>query len=131
MPEKNPTAVTWRYFAELGGAFALYAGVLVLSIPARDAADLGLAKTLFALAPVVPLIFVFWAIIRQYHRFDELMKRIQAEAFALGAMIMGWGMTLWGFGENAGWPSLPTIWVAPALMGLWGLCMPIVLRRYR
>ena len=123
--------VTWRYGVELGGAFAIYALVLFLTIPARDAAEPGLAKSALALAPILPLIFVFGAILRQYARFDELMKRINAEAFALGAMLVGWGMTIWGFGVTAGWPALPLIWIGPALMGAWGLCLPIVLRRYK
>lgn len=123
--------VTWRYGVELGGAFVIYALVLIGTIPLRDAADTGLAKSLLAIAPVLPLVLVFWAILRQYARFDELMKRINAEAFALGAMLVGWAMTLWGFGENAGWPALPLIWVGPALMGAWGLCLPIVIRRYK
>lgn len=123
--------VTWRYGVELGGAFVIYALVLFFTIPARNATDPGLAKSALALAPVLPLLLAFWAILRQYARFDEMMKRINAEAFAFGAMLVGWGMTIWGFGENAGWPALPLIWVGPALVGAWGICLPIIIRRYR
>jgi len=120
-----------RYYLELGGAFALYAAVLAVTVSQRGAiTDPPLAAAV-EMAPVLPLILVFWAILRQYGRFDELYKRIHAEAFALGAMILGWGATVWGFAENAGMPPLPTIWIGPGLIAFWGLCLPLVVRRYK
>lgn len=131
MNDKHLSGIPWRYLGELAGAFGAYAGVLFATLPRLEEAEPGIMKTVIALAPVLPLILVFWALIRQYNRLDERMKRISAEAFSLGAMVLGWGLTLWGFGVNAGWPELPTIWVAPAMIGLWGLSMPIVTRKYR
>ena len=131
MPKTRSSGISPRYFFELFGALLIYAVVLFSTIPIRDAAEAGPEKLAWSLVPVIPLILVFWAIIRQYNRFDELMQKISAEAFALGAMAVGWGLTVWSFGENGGWAPVQTIWIAPALIGAWGLSMPIVMRKYR
>lgn len=119
------------YFREFFGAMVVYVVVLFATIPFRDAADATPVKVLWALAPVLPLVLVFWAVVRQYNRMDEMMQRMQSEAFALGAIILGFATVSWGFVETAGLPRLPTILVGPALVALWGLCLPIVMRKYR
>ena len=81
--------------------------------------------------PAVPLILAFWAIIRYYKKLDEFYQRIHSEAFALGALILGLGVMIWGFAENAGLPELSTMWIAPALLALWGVCLPFILGRYK
>lgn len=129
--ESNPYFSGGRYIAELFGAFAIYMAVLFLTIGRIDDAASPSVKMLIALAPVSPLILVFWAIMRQYGRSDELHKRIAREAFALAAIIFGWILIIWGFAQNGGAPQIPMIFVGPALIGLWGLCSPIVIRRYK
>jgi len=116
-----------RYFIEFGGSMALYVIVLSGVVATRPEAGWGVLELL----PTLPLLLGFWAIIRQYGRMDEFYQRIHSEAFALGALILGLAAIIWGFGENAGWPALPTIWITPALVGLWGLCLPLILRRYK
>jgi len=136
MPDQATHSVTpyfggRRYFIELSGAFLVYVLVLMVTIVRVEAAEPGLEKITLALAPVLPLGLVGWAIKRQYDRSDELQRRMVIEAFALGALLFLIVMMIWGFAENAGAPRLPMIWIAPALMGLWGFCTPIVLRKYR
>lgn len=114
------------YTFEFGGAMLAYIVILVGVVASRPHSE----NTWIEVLPALPLILAFWAIIRQYRRLDEFYKRIHAQAFALGAMILGLGVTVWGFAENAGMPALQTIWIAPALIALWGLCLPIVMRRY-
>ena len=120
-----------KYLIEFSGAMTLYMMVLFATIGRVDDAEPGLTKLALALAPVVPLGLAFWAIMRQYNRGDELMKRMAREAFAMGAMIFGWIIIIWGFAEIGGAPRIPMIFVGPLLLGLWGLCTPIVLRRYK
>lgn len=120
-----------KYLLEFGSAMAIYVVVLFAAIPLRDGAATDATRLTWALAPVLPLVFVFLAIIRQYNRSDELQQRMHSEAFALGAIILGFGVTIWGFAETAGYAALPTILVAPALIGLWGICLPFVMRKYR
>ncbi len=115
------------YFIEFGGSMILYVIVLSGVVATRPESGWGV----WELLPTIPLLLGFWAIIRQYRRMDEYFQRIHSEAFALGALILGLAAIIWGFGENAGWPALPTIWVTPALVGLWGICLPLVSRRYK
>jgi hypothetical protein len=115
------------YFIEFGGSMGLYVVVLIGVVATRSEGGWGVLELL----PTLPLLLGIWAIIRQYRRMDEFFQRIHSEAFALGALILGLLAIIWGFGENAGWPAIPMIWVGPALVGLWGLCLPIVSRRYK
>lgn len=125
-----PQFRTRQYFLELFGAFAIYGVVLFATIGRVEETDPGLMKMALALAPVLPLILVFWAIMRAYYRSDEMHKRIQREAFAMGAIIFGWILIFMGFAENGGLPKIPMIAVAPLLLMFWGICTPIVMRRY-
>ncbi len=117
-----------KYFLEFGGAMMTYVVTLFAVIYTRP--HIGSFQYL-ELLPAVPLIFGFWAIIRQYKRSDEFYQRVHSEAFALGGLTLGLFVMIWGFGENAGFPELGSIWIAPALIGLWGICIPIVMRRYK
>lgn len=117
-----------RYFFEFGGAMLAYMGVLVGVVATRP--HEGTLRYL-ELLPTLPLFLALWAIIRYYKGMDEFYQRIHSEAFALGALILGLGVMVWGFAENAGFPELSTMWVTPALIGLWGLCIPIISRRYK
>lgn len=117
-----------QYFIEFGGSMLLYTVTLIGVIATRPHEG---ALALLELLPAVALLLGFWAIIRQYRRMDEFYQRLHSESFALGALLLGLGVMIWGFGENAGWPPLPTVWIAPALIGLWGLCLPLVMRRYK
>ena len=123
--------VPWAYFREFGVAMTLYVVVIVSSVSVRGSIDSRPLAIAVEMAPVIPLGLAFWAIMRQYGRFDELMKRIQSEAFALGAILTGFGYMIYGFAENAGAPALPNIWVGVSLLAAWGLCLPVVMRRYR
>lgn len=124
---KNTSNNMKPYFIEFGGSMVLYVIVLGGVVATRPEGGWGLLELL----PTIPVLLGFWAIIRQYRRMDEFYQRIHSEAFALGALVLGLGALIWGFGENAGWPAIPTIWVGPALVGLWGACLPIVSRRYK
>jgi len=131
MAELKSRSTPWVYLREFGSAMVLYTAVVMTTASARGHVQPDALAVAVELTPVIPLALAFWAIVRQYARFDELKKRIQSEAFALGAMFTGLGMTVYGFLENAGAPPLPTIWVAPIMIGLWGLSLPVVRWRYR
>ena len=120
-----------RYFFELFGAFAIYTVVLFATIGRVGEVQSGPTKMALALAPVFPLILVFLAIMRAFKRSDEMHKRIIKDAFAMGAIIFGWLLIILGFAENGGVPKIPMVFIAPLLIGFWGLCLPIVSRRYR
>jgi len=117
-----------RYFVEFGGSMLAYIGTLCGVVISRPHDGL---YQYVELLPTLPLLFAFWTIIRQYKRMDEYYKRIHSEAFALGGMLLGLFYMIWGFGENAGFPKLESIWVTPGLLLLWALCLPIILSRYK
>ena len=119
-----------RYFLEFGAAMAAYVATLVTVISTRPNGYSAADGRLFELLPAIPLIVAFWAIIRQYKRLDEYYQRLHSEAFALGAMVLGLFFVIWGFAENAGAPKIPTMFYGPAMIGLWGLSLPIISRRY-
>jgi len=125
-----PQFNTRQYFLELVGAFIIYAVVLFATVERVGDTEPGILKMALALAPVFPLILVFWAIMRAYYRCDEMYKRIIKEAFSMGAIIFGWLLIILGFAENGGLPKIPMVFIAPLLLAFWGLCIPIVIRRY-
>ena len=133
MTNKNsiPQFSAKQYFIELFGGFVIYGLVLFATIGRVDEAAPGLMKMTLALAPVFPLILVYLAIMRAYRRSDEMHKRIIREAFVMGAIIFGWLLIILGFAENGGIPKIPMVFIAPLLLGFWGICTPIVLRRYK
>ena len=129
---KKPGGTIRNYFIEFGSAMLGYT-ITVISVSAlqpEGGAYQGNLRFLWLL-PIIPLLAGFWAIIRQYRRMDEFYQRIHAEAFALGALTWGLITMAWGFAENAGAPVISTIFIAPALIALWGLSLPIVMRRYK
>jgi len=119
-----------HYFIEFGLSMVAYVITLtsVLTLRPAGAAEQGLYWP--GLLPAIPLFFAFWAIIRQYKRSDEFYQRLHAESFALGAMILGLFCVVWGFAEISGAPEIPTIFYGPAMVALWGLCIPVVRSRY-
>jgi len=121
-----------KYFIEFGGSMLAYIAIFMGVVTTRPdgTAHLGAARAI-ELLPIIPLVLGFWAIIRQFRRMDEYHQRIQAEAFALGALVWGLAIMAWGFAENAGAPALPTMLIAPGLLVCWGLSLPLITRRYK
>ena len=116
------------YLFEFGGSMLAY--LIVIFTVAATRPHEGISQYL-ELLPSIPLLLGLWAIIRHYRRMDEFHQKVNSEAFALAALIMGVGIMIWGFAENAGFPKLSTIFIAPALLALWGICTPIVISRYK
>ena len=119
-----------RYLLEFGGAMVAYCVILISVVSTRPKGFSVEDGRWLELLPAIPLLLAFWAIIRQYKRMDEFYQRIHAEAFALGCMLLGLFLVIWGFAENAGAPQISTIFYCPVLIALWGLCLPFVIRRY-
>ena len=115
------------YLREVIPAVIAFFVVLIIVIKLRPEDGHG---GLLEFLPTLPLIFILVAIIRQYRRSDELFKRILLESFALGSLMLGLVLAIWGFGENAGWPELPTIYIAFAFSQFWVLFLPFIIRRY-
>ncbi len=121
-----------RYVAELGGAFVLYAVLLVGSnLIDRALNPTGFANLALALSPMIGALAAAWAIMRGLWRMDELQRRIQFDAIAfsfLGTAVITFG---WGFAESAGAPTLRAFSVWPLMGTLWGFGMAVAHWRYR
>ncbi len=121
-----------RYYIELGGAFVLYALLLVgANALERAIQPDGALKLAINLAPMIGALAAAWAIMRALWRMDEMQRRIQFDAIALsflGTALITFG---WGFAEGAGLPHLRAFAVWPIMGALWGLGLIVAQRRYR
>jgi hypothetical protein len=120
-----------RYTVELCAALAAYLVLLVGSIQLlQHAAPPAPWRDLVALAPMLACAGVCWAILRQFRRVDELVRRIQFEAlaFAFGGTAM---LTFsYGFLEGLGYPRLSMFAIWPLMAVLWVVGGVIARRRY-
>jgi hypothetical protein len=87
-------------------------------------------RFLLAVLPVVPAAFAMWAAIRYFRGLDELQRRIQFEGLAFSFLATCLIALSWGFLQNAGLPHADVIWVAPLLIGLWGVGTCVAKLRY-
>lgn len=121
-----------QYYVELGGAFILYALLLVgANALERAIRPDGALKLAINLAPMIGALAAAWAIMRALWRMDEMQRRIQFDAIALsflGTALITFG---WGFAEGAGLPHLRAFAVWPIMGALWGLGLFVAQRRYR
>ena len=121
-----------RYTQELGGALAIYAALLVVSVYLTQTLNPGgLARYAFVLTPMLGIVGCVWAIIRHLRRLDEMQRRIQLEALAISFAGSAFGSLAWGFAESAGAPHLPTFLIWPIMAVLWGVGGFIAHRQYR
>ena len=110
-----------KYFWELGLSMALYALVLVASLHLTEKMEDGLARTLLALAPALPIFIVVWVIARQFGRMDEFVRLRSLESIAVAAAVTA-GLTFtYGFLEGAGFPRLSMFWVWGIMGSTWGI----------
>jgi hypothetical protein len=121
------------YLAQFIGTMTAYvivllASVLILrSFPDPEA----LWRIPVALLPVVPAIALIMAFVRHLRVMDELQRRIQLEALAIGfggTAVLTFG---YGFLQGVGFPLLNWTFVFPLMIGLWGIGVAIAGRRYQ
>ncbi len=83
-----------------------------------------------ALAPIVPLIFVMFAVVSYFGKIDELQRRIQVEALSFSAAGTALLTFSYGFLENVGFPHLSWFFVWPIIATLWMIGLAVASRRY-
>ncbi len=120
-----------RYMLELGGAFALYAALLVgANAVERAVRPEGGWLLALSLTPMIGAVAAAWAILRALWRMDEMQRRIQLDAIALsflGTALLTFG---WGFAEGSGLPHLRAFQVWPIMGTLWIVGLFVARRRY-
>ena len=130
-PSNPTTAANRRYALEFTLSMLAYAVVLIISIKAINHGLPPALKLLFALLPVVPVAFVFAAIVRYMGSVDELQRRIHIESLALAAGITALLAITYGFLETVGLARLSAWYTYAAVMIAWLVAQPFVARRYR
>jgi O-antigen/teichoic acid export membrane protein len=132
MNTPNPTAVAGRRYAtEFSISMVAYAVVLIISITTIEHGLSPALKLVFALLPLIPIAFVFAAIVRYMSSIDELQRRIQIESLSLAAGITALLAITYGFLETVGLPHLSAWYTYAAVMVAWLIAQPFVARRYR
>lgn len=119
------------YYKELGGALALYAVVLSISLIYGQRLSPGPLQTIVFIGPMVPVLLAIWAIVRQVRRSDEFIRKTTMEHLAIAAAVTaGWTFT-YGFLENAGYPRLSMLTVWPVMGAVWGVLAIVGAWRHR
>jgi hypothetical protein len=119
-----------RYLKEFIPAMAAYVIAVFVSVSLLKHHEHSPLRFLLAVLPVVPAAFAMWAAIRYFRGLDELQRRIQFEGLAFSFLATCLIALSWGFLQNAGLPHADVIWVAPLLVGLWGVGTCVAKRRY-
>ena len=125
---------TKRYLREF--IYSMIAYVFTLSISLIGLgffADYPLnpARIIVALAPVIPVIFMIFAFLRYLNGIDELQQRIQLLAIGFAAGTTSMLAFSYGFLENVGFPPISLMWVFPIMIGLWGIGLAFISRKYQ
>lgn len=126
-------AIEKRYLREFLPAMTAYVVVMLTVWPLLRTTDDRMLRTLIALAPVVPVLFVVRAILRQILGADEMMQRLHLEALAISAGVVGLASLIGGFLAAAKVIELDgtiLIWVFPALAATFGVVRMFAARRY-
>lgn len=119
------------YLVEFGTSMVAYTLVLLTSVWLLNRYPDTSWRYVLAVAPMVPVLFALRAFLRQLNRIDELQRRIQLNAIAFAAGAAGILTFTYGFLEGIGFPPLPTIWIFPMIIALWGIGLVFAQRQYR
>ncbi len=132
MNTPNPTSTAGRRYAvEFTLSMVAYVVILIVSIKAIEHGLPPTLKLAFALLPLLPIGFVFAAVVRYMGSIDELQRRIQIESLSLAAGITALLAITYGFLETVGLPHLSAWFTYAAVMVAWLIAQPFVARRYR
>ncbi|HAF10347.1 MAG TPA: hypothetical protein DCK98_09745 [Chloroflexi bacterium] len=126
----SPATARRTYTRELLIAMAAYVAAVLVTVKLTPDVD-PVLRVPFVLIPLIPSAFALRAYLRFLGRMDELGRRIQLEALAIGLGAAGMLTFAYGFLENAGFPQLSYIWVFPLMISLWGIGGAIATRRYQ
>jgi hypothetical protein len=128
----NQNEVMKRYFKEFGISMGFYVIAVIVSTTILNTFEFPqIAQIIITLIPVIPTIFVVISIMRALNDSDELQKRIQLQAVTFSAITNGLITFSYGFLENIGFPSFPTIWVLPIMFFLWGVSLGYFWKKYQ
>lgn len=103
---KKDKADAKKYGNELGLSILIYILVLFVSIYFAKKMEDDWIRTLTVLAPTIPALGAFWAIIRHFQRMDEYLRVWVLEVVAIAGGITAFFSFSYGFLEGIGYPKL-------------------------
>lgn len=119
-----------RYMIRFIIAFVAYAVTVMLYgfLVAHPVA--GAWRIPLALLPSVPIAFGLYYQLQAIRSTDELQRRIYSEAMIVSALFTGTVTFTYAFLEQVGFPRFSTFLYFPMLIGVWGIAMAFLRRRY-
>lgn len=127
--------VARQYFRDMSIAGLVYAVVLVGSVfVVRRLEPPQWVAIVLALASAAPALLMLRAFLRRLQGLDEFQRRVELEALAVAAAVVGFASFTYGFLQSfAGLPQIEDalLWVFPALCFCWGIAQFVVRRRYQ
>jgi hypothetical protein len=127
----NHSGAARKYLLKLFIAVSAYVAILWFSIHQLQHNPSLPWKYGIAVLPVVPLLFVPVAVVQFLREQDELQRKMQGEALAIGFTASVVITLTYGFLENAGVPRLSWVWVWPVMAFFWCIGLVVAHRRYR
>lgn len=126
---KNPSGL---YTRRMLLVFTTYTAFLIGVNVIDGAYDLPQSVRIgLSLLPVLPAIAMIGVILAFVRTMDEVWQRIMSESTLVSAGIVGIGTFTLGFLEGViTLPSDLLIWILPAMIGIQGVAMTFVKRRY-
>jgi O-antigen/teichoic acid export membrane protein len=127
----NPTAVAnRRYVVQIVICMVAYIAVLFPAVWLLNRGLEGPLKFVVAVAPIVPVAFVFLAVLRYFAATDEFERRVMVESLAVAGGITALLAVTYGFLQNAGLPYLSAWWTWTVFMASWLIARLLVSRHY-
>jgi hypothetical protein len=123
-----------RYLREFVPPMALYVLTICLSVWLLKQVEHPLLRIVIALAPVPPVALAVRAMMRHIRDADELQRRIEVEALAIGTAWVSVGYLAAGLLQQARMIDIPSsaamIWVFPLVSVAYAVAKVAVTRRY-
>ena len=122
-----------RYQWQTMLTMTVYVTVLLLVWPLARTVDSLLLKLLFALTPMVPMLYMFALMARRIRDSDELEQRMHLIALGVASVVVGALSLIGGFLAAAHVLTLDgsvLIWVFPVMLISYGIAHLVVVRRY-
>jgi hypothetical protein len=132
-PNLNPTSQAKRtYFWEFSLSLAAYTVVIILSRSYLNTHHLDNPwRTLIAVSPVIPVCFLFAAIVRYILATDELLRRMIVSSLALAGGATALLAVTYGLIEGEGFPFISAWWSYSTFMTSWIIAGFFVRCHYR
>jgi len=130
----NPTTQAYRrYTWEFGASMLGYIVVIILSRMLLHSLTTPPDRWQFAVAllPLIPVIFVFVAIVRLLLATDELQRRVYVNSLAIAGGVTALLAVTYGLIESEQFPPLSAWWTYSVFMISWLIATFFVRRSYR